>query len=156
MKRGKRIALTLAMCLSMLLLAIPQQVSAYTPTFAVTINDASYADLDGDNVEDDVLVFFTCFVRADYRIQRSDFLFSLTLPSGITHYALIIVIGHYNELRLALSWYDSAWEPGWYNVQVEGYAYGIPGGYDYDAIDFDPPTGTGGGDPTISVSFWDY
>ncbi|MHA2426355.1 MAG: hypothetical protein ACXAEF_16315 [Candidatus Thorarchaeota archaeon] len=154
MKRGRRIGITLVLVASMLFLSMPMDVAAVAPYFEVTINFADYGDLDSDATEDDVLILFTCTIGNGYKSPgKSEFLFTLTLPSGLTYYALITVLGRYREIRLALSWFDSAVEPGWYNIQLDAFGYGIIGGYDYDSYDFDPP-GTGVGDPSISVSFW--
>ena len=154
MKRGKRIGITLVLVASMLFLSVPTDVVAYAPYFDVTINFADYGDLDSDSTDDDVLILFTCVIGDGYKSpQESDFLFTLTLPSGQTFYALITVIGKYRVLRLALCWYEVAMESGWYNIQLDAFGYGIVGGYDYDTYDFDPP-GTGNGDPYISVTFW--
>lgn len=154
MKRGKRIGITLVLVASMLFLSIPMNVSAVSPYFMVEINYADYGDLDSDTTIDDVLILFTCTIGNGQKSpSKSEFLFTLTLPSGIQYYALITVYGKFREIRLALSWFDSAVESGWYNVQLDAYGYGIIGGYDYDTYAFDPP-GTGEGDPTISVAFW--
>jgi hypothetical protein len=134
---------------------MPMDVAAVAPFFDVTINFADYADLDSDTADDDVLILFTCTIGNGYKSpSKSEFLFTLTLPSGATYYALITVLGRYREIRLALSWYDSAKEPGWYNVELDAFGYGIVGGYDYDTYVFDPPDGGGPADPTISVTFW--
>ncbi len=140
----------------MLFLSIPQDVAATAPFFIARIHSADYSDLDADTIEDDVLILFTCEIGDGYKSPtKSDFLFTLTLPSGIQYYALVTVYGRFREIRLALSWYDSALETGWYNVQLDAFGYGIVGGYAYDTFDFDPPTGTGGGGPTaVSVAFW--
>lgn len=156
MKRGRRIGITLILVASMLFLSIPLDVAATAPFFEATIHFADYGDLDSDAEEDDVLILFTCTIGDGYKSPtKSEFLFTLTLPSGAVFYALITVYGRYRELGLALSWFDSALESGWYNVQLDAFGYGIIGGYDYDTYDFDPPTERGGGSPTsISVSLW--
>ncbi|MDF1538511.1 MAG: hypothetical protein P1Q69_06380 [Candidatus Thorarchaeota archaeon] len=156
MKRGRRIGIAFVFLVSMLFLSIPQDVAATAPYFAVCINFADYGDLDGDYTEDDILILFTCVIGDGYPSPKeSDFLFTLTVPSGAQYYALVTVIGRYRVIRLALSWFDSALEQGWYNVQLDAFGYGIYGGYDYDTYDFDPPTEAGGGAPTgVAVTFW--
>ncbi|MFW9847589.1 MAG: hypothetical protein ACFFF4_00510 [Candidatus Thorarchaeota archaeon] len=155
MKRGKRIGITLAIVASMLFLSMPMDVAAVAPYFDVTINFADYDDLDLDAAIDDVLILFTCTVGNGHKSpSKSEFLFTLTMPSGAQYFALITVLGKYREIRLALSWFDSAQESGWYNIELDAYAYGIMGGYDYDSYVFDPPSGGGPADPTISVTFW--
>ncbi len=153
MNRMKRIGIALAFLVSTLLLSMPQGVAA-SPSFMVSIHEAYYADLDADAIEDDIIIYFSCFIPENTRQPgRSDFYFTLTLPSGHQHYALVTVLGKYSELRLALYWFDSAWEEGWYNVQLDAFAYGMRRGYAMDTYDFDPP-GTGNGDPSIKVTFW--
>ncbi|MFW9933548.1 MAG: hypothetical protein ACFFDR_12935 [Candidatus Thorarchaeota archaeon] len=147
-----RIGITLLIFASVLFTVVPQEAAAIPKKFVVTIDSAEYGDLDNDTICDDVVVFFSAII-ADFikSPQRSEFFFTLTLPSGHQLYALVIVIGHYRDIQLELHWFDCAWESGWYNVFVEAWAVGIKGGYDTDALDFDPPTGGGRGDPSIKV-----
>lgn len=155
MKRSKRVGISLLVCMSVLLLVAPNHVAAEKTGLALTINDAFYGDLDGDSLEDDVTILITITLGNDMKSPgKSDVYYTLTLPSGYQHLALVTVIGKYREIRLVLSWFDSAWESGWYNIKVDALIYGAPGiAYDADIYDFDPP-GTGNGDPTIKVSFW--
>ncbi len=155
MKTSKRIAILLVLGMTMLLLSTPQPIAASQLATTVTINDAFYADLDGDALEDDVSILITIRIGDGQKSPgKSEVYYTLTLPSGQQHRALVKIIGKYREIRLALSWFDAAWEPGWYNIRVDAFVYGVPGvSYDMAICDFDPP-GTGNGDPTIKVSFW--
>ena len=135
--------------------AIPGSVAATSPVADIYIDHASYCDLDDDELEDDVLIMFTCNVAdKTKRPSHSEFYFTLTLPSGQQHFALVTVIGKYTTLRLALYWFDSAWESGWYNIQIDGLLHGRARGHTATDYDFDPPTGSGSGDPSIKVMFW--
>ena len=138
---------------SVLVMAVPREAAAVPKRFVVTIDRAEYGDLDNDTLSDDVSIIFTASVSDFTKSpQRSEFYFTLTLPSGIKLYALVIVIGQYRNIQLELHWYDCVWESGWYNVVVDAYAIGVKGGYATDSLAFDPPTPSKGpGDPTIHV-----
>ena len=152
MARGLRIGITLLIFALSLSMMLPQEVTAVPKKFTVTIDSATYGDLDNDTVSDDVVVFFTAEVGTFTKSpKRSEFFFTLTLPSGHELYALVIVLGAYRSVQLEMHWFDCAWEAGWYNVHVEAWAFGVQGGYDTDSLDFDPPTNGGPGDPSIRV-----
>ncbi|TFG08045.1 hypothetical protein EU538_07780 [Candidatus Thorarchaeota archaeon] len=143
------------MFLIVLFMSIPD-ASAGSSRLLVTVDDAFYADLDLDGSEDDILIDMTLTVSENAASPRySEYYLTLQLPSGIEHRALVQLIGRFSELHMRVFWYDSAWESGWYNLDVAAIAYGGSVlGYVETSYVFDPPTGSGVGDPHIKVLCW--
>ncbi|TFF86418.1 hypothetical protein EU519_01355 [Candidatus Thorarchaeota archaeon] len=155
MKLVKRHGLVGLLFLIVLFMSIPD-VSAGSSRLLVTVDDAIYTDLDLDGLEDDILIDMTLTVCPDAASPRySEYYLTLRLPSGIEHYALVQLIGKFSELHMRVLWYNSAWESGWYNLDVTAIAYGGSVlGYVETTYVFDPPTGSGVGDPHIEVLCW--
>ncbi len=154
MKRGRRYGL-LALLSVIIFFGSVQNVAALVDWVDISIDHAYYYDLDADGASDDVLVNMTCTVFAGIRNpQRSEYWIKLTLPSGLAFLVIIEVTGRYNCLVMSLRMYDTAIEPGWYNVQVDAYSYGIHKGHSRATYDFDPPTGQGTGQPTAELLAW--
>ncbi len=154
MTREKRMGIIIIVFMSVLLLSTPQGVSATHDKFEVVIEEASYGDFDNDTYEDDVVVIFTCRVLDGAKSPaKTDVYFTLTLPSGKQHFALVTIVGKYSEITLGMYWFNVATEPGWYNIAADAYTYGGPDARtsDSDVLIFDPPTGSGNGDPTIKL-----
>jgi hypothetical protein len=138
--------------MSVLLLSTPQSVSATPNKFEVVIEHADYGDFDTDSYEDDVVIIFTCRVLEGAKSPaKTDVYFTLTLPSGQQHFALVTIVGKYTEISLGMYRFNVATEPGWYNIVADAYTYGGPkDGTDSDVLVFDPP-GSGTGDPEIRL-----
>ena len=156
MKRGKRLGLLVVILSMFLMLNSIQTCSAAIDWLDISIDHAYYYDLDEDMAEDDILVDLTFAVKLGYKSPSiSDYVITLTLPSGFRYILFLTIIGKYRELQLRMFWYDTATEPGWYNVKVEAFAYGgYSAGYSTTDYDFDPPTGSGGGEPYIEILVW--
>lgn len=155
MKRGRRVGmLALLMALFLGLTAI-QGVSAVTDWLDISIDHAYYYDLDGDGLEDDIQVDFTLTVNPGIKSpSKSDYYVKLTLPSGLAYLVRLTLIGRYATIHMTFFWYDCATESGWYNINIEAFAYGGSRmGYSTANLDFDPP-GTGGGEPHVKILIW--
>lgn len=154
MKYGNKARLLALALLPLIFLSMVQGVSAVSSRFQVTIENAYYADVDGDGQEDDVIIEYLCEVTEGYKSpSKTDFYFTLTLPSGAQLLAMVTLVGKFDTIRIRLTWFDSAWESGWYNVLIDALAFGgSVYGYTTDSYDFDPPTGSGTGDPHIKVT----
>lgn len=132
-----------------------QTASALVDWVDISIDHAYYYDLDGDGVSDDVLVNMTCTIYSGIRNpQRSEYRVALTLPSGLVYLVIIDVFGRYNTLFMSLRMYDTATEPGWYNVQIDAFSMGVTKGHSTVSYDFDPPTGQGTGQPHAELLAW--
>ena len=117
------------------------------------IIDAFYADLDGDNLEDDIRVISTLDLRTDG--TKEVFLtglFFLELPSQTIydhsfshHYCTDLDV-----VYLTFTGFDAATEPGWYSATILGLGFidSTPIIF-FDDIVFDPPGGSDNGDPLI-------
>ncbi|TFH03930.1 MAG: hypothetical protein E4H14_15775 [Candidatus Thorarchaeota archaeon] len=125
-----------------------QTAAAHVDWVDISIDHAYYYDLDGDGASDDVLVNMTCSVISGIKNpQRSEYRVKLTLPSGLAYLVIIEVVGKYNSLFMSLKMFDTATEPGWYNVKVEAFSMGVQRGYSTASYDFDPPDKQGTGQP---------
>ena len=116
------------------------------PYILIDIQEAYYADLEGDGVEDDVFVgvqlsFFGSSVYNFY------WCICLTLPSGAEFGYAIALAAHTNLAYLGNYFWNHATESGDYTVIV--YTVLRTGGVSIfsDFLVFDPPGGTGGSDP---------
>ncbi|MFX0061999.1 MAG: hypothetical protein ACFFC7_07405 [Candidatus Hermodarchaeota archaeon] len=117
----------------------------------LTITDAYYTDLDGDEVLDVVAYFTVRFYRDDYKLLIYP---KLQLPSGETfNYSFDITYDsyYYYNYDYQLIFYDHALETGDYTlfIQVEAIKQRWYYYYCYDIADytFDPPGSGAGGDP---------
>jgi hypothetical protein len=115
----------------------------------VTIDSAYYCALEDDGLENDVLIDFTCTIPTNAKVSaKTDFYLTMTLPSGIEHLALVTVLGKFNEIKVRVHWYDTAWEIGWYNLRIDAFTYGADRSYCLSVYDFDPPK-SGTGEPSV-------
>ena len=57
---------------------------------------------------------------------------------------------------MSLKMFDTATEPGWYNVKVDAYSMGVHRGHSTASYDFDPPEKQGTGQPTVSLLAYVY
>ena len=154
MRRGRRLGL-LALLSVIIIFGTVQNAAALVDWVDISIDHAYYYDLDDDGASDDVLVNLTCTVHSGIRNpQRSEYQVKLTLPSGLAYLVIIEVIGKYNVLSMSLKMYDTATEPGWYNVKVDAFSMGVHKGHSTASYDFDPPTGQGTGQPTAELLAW--
>lgn len=119
----------------------------------VSIESADYLDLDGDQIEDDILTEFSISVpKGDWVFVRTYVYCELVLPSGNYFNCLILLIGTYNSVTLTLGWFNTAIEPGWYDFTVWAWGSG-PDAPDLgsDWVVFDPPETGGGPAPPPSI-----
>lgn len=121
---------------------------------AVRIVDAYYGDLDGDAFEDDIKILVG-FSFASTDIVRIEISLWVELPSGLTYFVKILVFGAPGQSIVNIDCIDMATESGWYTVYMLA-SIKLPGFgkvYIVDSIEFDPPTGTGNGMPTVIAYF---
>lgn len=119
----------------------------------VSIESADYLDLDGDQMEDDIITVFTLEVPdGDWEFHRTLIYCKLVLPSGYYFSCVILVYGTYNRFTLTLGWYNTAIEAGWYSFALCAYGIGYnPPEPGFDSIIFDPPTAGEPGSPVIEI-----
>jgi hypothetical protein len=119
----------------------------------VSIESADYLDLDGDQIEDDILTEFTITVpEGNWVFDRTYVYCELVLPSGYYFNCLILIIGNYNSVTLSMGWYNTAIESGWYTFSLCSWGYGrYSPDIGSDTIVFDPPTEGGPGSPPPSI-----
>jgi hypothetical protein len=122
-------------------------------SLSVSIQSASYLDLDNDMIEDDILTVFTLDVSdGAWMSQWTLISMELELPSGYTFGCNLLVIGYYSRLCLTLGWYNTAIEAGWYTFSVSACMLGAnTHTSSYDSMVFDPPTEGGPGSPVLEV-----
>ena len=128
-------------------------LSDNSDSMCVSIQSASYLDLDADMVEDDILTVFTVSIPIGARNSGWTLIYMvLELPSGLAFGCNLLVIGIYSQLSLTMGWYNTATEAGWYTFEVAAYMLGNnvlkPG---FDSIVFDPPTEGEPGSPIIEI-----
>jgi hypothetical protein len=155
MIHGRKSIFSILFIGAVLFISMAQNCYAMSDRLNVSVDHAYYYDLDNDGLEDDILIELICEISEGSALPRkSEFYLTLELPSGIEHRAAIMLVGTYSELHMYILWYDSAWESGWYNLKVDAIAFG---GSIFDccstSYEFDPPTGSGTGDPHIEVLF---
>ncbi|MFO7836857.1 MAG: hypothetical protein R6V83_09390 [Candidatus Thorarchaeota archaeon] len=153
MIHGRKTVFAVLFISAVLFTSMAQNCFAMSDRLKVSVDHAYYYDLDGDGLEDDVLIDLICEVPEGAAPPRkSEFYLALGLPSGIEHRATIMLVGKYSELHMRILWYDSAWESGWYTIKVDVIAFGgSVFGCCTTSYEFDPPTGSGTGDPHIDV-----
>ncbi len=156
MKRGKRVGVLIILLSMFFMLNSIQTASAALDWLDISINHAFYYDLDDDLSEDDILIDLTFEVRDGIKSpSTSDYIITLTLPSGFQYILILTIIGKYRIFEMTMLWYDTATETGWYNVRVDAFGYyGYSTGYSMADYDFDPPTGSGGGEPYLEILVW--
>lgn len=130
-----------------LVLVVPS-IPASSANFSAdtNINDAWYADLDGDGSEDDVAVNVTLTLSNNKIFTDVDLYINLVLPSGKEFWFVsYLTIEKYTRTAAFILLYelmDTATEPGWYDVYTVAFAEGETLSR-VDYFTFDPP---GGGD----------
>jgi hypothetical protein len=114
----------------------------------IRIIDAYYADLDGDDYEDDIKLLVDCSF-GDTDPSRVDLNIWIELPSGLTFNVRVSIYNTPNTFILNIDCFDMAIESGWYTVTLLASIMGSGNGklYITDEIIFDPPTGIGPGIP---------
>ncbi|NWF95663.1 MAG: hypothetical protein HXY34_05940 [Candidatus Thorarchaeota archaeon] len=155
--RSVRRALVILMATVTLVALLPSSAAALPtqPPVDVVVLNANYLDLDRDGMSDDVLSRFSVSVSSSVVFTTSYLYCFLEKPSGETHLYIIKVIGSYSKITIDLGWFDGANEKGWYWFYV--YAEVIDRGYsrwDYDQLNFDPPTEGRPAPPRVDVLTW--
>jgi hypothetical protein len=119
----------------------------------VSIESADYLDLDGDQMENDILTEFTITVpQGDWDFHYTYIYCELVLPSGNYFNCMILLIGTYNSVTLCLGWYNCALESGWYTFSLWSWGDGRDApNLGHDSVVFDPPTPGNEGDPFIDI-----
>lgn len=157
MRRAKRIALALALAM-MVFSLFTGGVQATggmgeDDALVVSIESAEYLDLDGDQIEDDILTEFTIAVpEGDWEFRHTYIYCLLELPSGYYFECALLAIGTYQWVTITLAWYNTAIEAGWYVFTTCAWALGEyapdPG---IASMVFDPPTEGNPAPPVIEI-----
>ncbi|MFW9920998.1 MAG: hypothetical protein ACFFED_15465 [Candidatus Thorarchaeota archaeon] len=134
-------------------------IASFAPTSAdagngiiVLMDQAYYANLDDDGMEDDIVVVYEIILPnsdnlTDYVIELYC---TLTLPSGVSYvYECAIVTSE--GCVVTQYWFNAATESGWYKYSVYAYSYSSELDSGFDEIDFDPPEGAPGLPPEIDT-----
>lgn len=152
----RRFALIMGLLLVLIPLYSVQPASAAHPAVSVTVDHAFYADLDGDSVEDDIQIDVILTADTTETVpKKTELYIVLTLPSANSLAVAVKIVGQFTVLHVTAFWYDSASEPGWYDVDAHVFTVGLSNnGYCHCGYKFDPPTGTGPGDPHVSITVW--
>ncbi len=116
------------------------------PSITMLVLGAEYADVDGDLVLNDAIVWFDIHLSRDVRYTLTLYL-KLTLPSGMSYQYTYIIITSLNTLHCTMYFYDHAIESGDYLFSATGVLHGC--GQDVSIVHylFDPPGGSGDIDP---------
>jgi len=115
----------------------------------LTITDAFYTDLDGDEVLDIVSYFDLQFIGVGRHVITIDVY--LTLPSGSTFYYEWLITTSLESITCRINFFDHALETGIYKLTIDVF---LPkGGLDTGTCEyeFDPPGSSGGGDPLATI-----
>ncbi|MFX0113838.1 MAG: hypothetical protein ACFFB3_04775 [Candidatus Hodarchaeota archaeon] len=126
----------------------------------IDITDAYYAELDNDNLEDDIAVHLD--IKATNRNQSFYICLEIILPSGTAHTKYFFIDIYDRKFNIRIEAHNVATESGWYETRVY-LAMPIPATPNpsaacwrlelYDVIIFDPP-GKGGADPLFWAMFY--
>ncbi len=149
MQRGSKYLLLAVLLISFAVLA-PTPAAAGDGIYVI-MDEAYYADADGDGLEDDIVVRYEIIPsetenQTEYVIELYC---TLTLPSGVSFvYECAVVTS--TGCSVTQIWFDAVSESGWYKYSV--YAYTFDGSVDpgYNEIIFDPPEANPG-TPTVDV-----
>jgi hypothetical protein len=135
--------------------AVSAQPAVYTESVQIQIMDAYYADLDGDGYQDDIKLVLQ-FNFEENVPTRVDLNIWIELPSGLTYNFRVSVYGVPSSSTLQIDCFDMATESGWYTVTLLASVMGSGNGkiYIVDALEFDPPTGVGGGLPPRVIAYF--
>ena len=116
------------------------------PYIQIDIQEAYYADLEGDGMEDDVFVGVELSFFGS-SVYNFDYYIFLTLPSGAEFGYAVALAAHTDVAYLGNFFWNHATESGDYKVTVHTVLR--TGGITLftDCVIFDPPGGTGGSDP---------
>jgi hypothetical protein len=113
---------------------------------------ATYGDYDNDGVEDDCYFEAKLYLR-NIRQAKSCWFLTIELPSGYTfEFKFYCSIDSSDGVvDITIYAFNTAIESGWYIGTLYCYLYGFANFYigTYDKIIFDPPSGSGEGDPRI-------
>ncbi|MHA1769258.1 MAG: hypothetical protein ACTSV3_05340 [Candidatus Thorarchaeota archaeon] len=122
-------------------------------SLVVSIDSATYLDLDGDLAEDDILTVFTISVpHGDWVFQITYAYCRLVLPSGSYFECTILIVGTYSTITIGLGWYNTAVESGWYHFGLYAWANGpYAPGPGVCTTSFDPPTEGNPGPPVVEI-----
>ena len=120
----------------------------------VLIYDAYYTDLDIDGYEDDIAIFVSFTINSGIKL-RATFTLDIELPSSLKHTFFLEAWFSPSDtpIKAQISTFNTATESGWYTAFLRGIVRGIPLGsfITESSLIFDPPTGTGSGNPTASI-----
>jgi hypothetical protein len=118
----------------------------------VRIPFANYTDLSKNGIEDDVYAI----VEVDLfnnEVYTFDYYVKLTLPSGLYWEYLFVITTNVQSFKIIHHFYHHAIESGWYIIDV---VLTLHTGAQFiveETLIFDPPGGTSGSDPDLSISF---
>lgn len=121
---------------------------------AFYITDAFYGDFDRDGFDDDIKVIAVLDIDCDDDITSYLYL-DIYLPSGNCFQFFIFVEFECegDPLQFTFTTYNTALESGWYIADLTGYFVTEDTLYfGASSIIFDPPEGTGTGDPGVEVT----
>ena len=129
----------------------------YTSTspehFQFTIIDANYGDLDDDGVKDDIWIKGRTYIETlSNGANKYDLYVKIIAPLNTTYSGLFYVITRENIHEYTILAYNTANSAGWYSIKFEGILYGTGDiYYSNSTFEFDPPTASGSGSPTMSM-----
>ncbi|MBD3406047.1 MAG: hypothetical protein GF411_07985 [Candidatus Lokiarchaeota archaeon] len=148
------LAASMIVLLSLIPLASAQPRTVVSESTDISIIDAYYADLDGDNCEDDIKILLEFKFPTDDSV-RVDLNIWIELPSGLTYNVRVSVYRAPAQSILNIDGLNMATESGWYTVTMLASVMGTGNGKYYitDQLIFDPPTGAGPGLPDVKAYF---
>jgi hypothetical protein len=154
--RVRLLVLGIALAMVMVTARVPA-VCAYpsypipsTASIDVSVVYATYADLDHGGVANDVfsLVRFKLGYSSTYEFY---YLITLTLPSGSSYSYLVWVFAWYSDIYIYNVFLNHATESGDYTIAVDALLVSPDIATDTGIYVFDPPGGSGGGEPQFIV-----
>ncbi len=143
MPRGAKYLLLAVLLMSFVIFAPTPAAAGHE--IIIIMDEAYYADADGDGLEDDIVVIYEIIppdkdTSEDYVIELYC---TLTLPSGVSYVyqcAVVTSVG----CTVTQYWFNSVTESGWYTYSVYAYSFLSEVDSSSNEIVFDPPEGDNG------------
>jgi len=151
----RRIALVLvALIAALVCIPVVDAQPRFVNEELIWISDAYYGDLDGDGYEDDIKILLQ-FSLTNAEPARIEMTIWIQLPSGYVHGVGISIWNAQQYGVLNVDCLNMATESGIYTVTMAASVFGTGIGKAYitDYLQFDPPTGSGPGLPSVDAYF---